>query len=492
MEGYLVDTTKGFGERCKRLAIFTPLFALKGKRKISALPFEIDWFNLGLLTLLFFFESKLHRQGKKGRRELADYLYEMTQAQIGAERAKYDMIGEIIIDTFRDPMGKRHNESFYNWETGEMEEFQFSLLKTDAFDQEHNRQYFTLDEAGLELIFATKEYFSEFRISIAQLLIRKQLEKGEFASALHEIHEMRIAVQALSDHIHRLGLEVTRNIISDDTYGKYAKTIENVYERLNREDQEFRELYSFVKETRDKSQLENEHQVDETARQKIAQVSIELNEVHQLHHSLLYRVMQLKNKALEAARQALLSAGIQSFNFDQEIVSRIVSSPLPPEAVKGLVHPFTRLHQHSSWSLLSVFFEQRLQRGNQEEESVVYPEMENEENSQHIMQQSKNFSIIMESIIQVMSGRDSMELKDMIKKLPPILLKQRSFYDFWLLLHQRSPVSRGRGEGQHVLDEALALLGDDEVEVVEKTEFLQITPQYTMQNMEMTRRRKSV
>lgn len=147
---------KGFGERCKRLAIFTPLFILKAKskRKTSALPFEIDWFNLGLLTLLFFFESKLHRQGKKGRQELANYLYDVTGTQIGAEREKYDLIGETIIDTFRDPMGKRHQETFFNWETGEMEEFQFSLLKTDAFDQENNRQYFTLDEAGLALSWA--------------------------------------------------------------------------------------------------------------------------------------------------------------------------------------------------------------------------------------------------------------------------------------------------------------------------------------------------
>jgi hypothetical protein len=489
MEEYLKEATKGFGERSKRLAIFTPLFSLKGKRKSSALPFEIDWFNLGLLTLLFFFESKLHRQGKKGRQELADYLYEVTQDYTGAQREHYDLITETIMDTFRDPMGKRHNEAFFNWETGVQEVVQFSLLKTDAFDQENNRQYFTLDEAGLELIFATKEYFSEFRISIAQLLIRKQLEKGEFASALHEIHEMRIAVQALREHIQRLGIEVTRNIISDDTYEKYAKTIENVYERLTREDEEFRELYSFVKETTERIQFESQEQVDEDARLNIAQVSIELGEVHQLHHGLLYNVMQLKNKALEAARQALFSAGIQSFNFDQEIVSRIVSSPLPEEAVKGLVHPFTRLHQQTTWSLLALLFPQRLQRGDQEEETAAYPEIEEDENRQHTLQQEENFSRIMAEILKVMTEKRSIELKELVKLLPAPLLQHRSFYDFWLLLHQRSPVLRGVGEGKHVLDKALALVGDDTLEVTERPELLPITEQYTLQNMCFTRRR---
>lgn len=491
MEGYLTDTTKGFGERCKRLAIFTPLFSLKGKRKSSsALPFEIDWFNLGVLTLLFFFESKLHRQGKKGRQELADYLYEVTGEQIGAEREKYNLIADSIIDTFRDSMGRRHTESFLNWETGEREEFQFSILKTDAFDQENNRQYFTLDEDGLELIFATKEYFSEFRISIAQLLIRKQLEKGEFASALHEIHEMRIAVQTLRDHIQRLGLEVTRNIISDDTFSKYVKTIEGVYERLTREDEEFRELYAFVKETKGKMQFENQVQADEDARLQIAQVAIELGEVHQMHQNLLHGAMQLKNKALEAARQALFSVGIQRFNFDQEIVSRIVSSPLPPEAVTGLVHPFTRLHQETSWSLFALFFEQRLQRAGKDEESVAYPEVAEEKKYEHAMEQEENFRVIMEHVLKIVGEKEGVELKELVPSLPAHMVAHRSFYDFWLLLHQRSPIRQGMGEGRHVLDKALALLGDEEVEVRECTDILQITEQYAIQNMYFIRRGK--
>jgi len=39
-------------------------------------------------------------------------------------------------------------------------------------------KYYTLDEDGLELIFATKEFYTEFSLSISQLILRKQLEKG--------------------------------------------------------------------------------------------------------------------------------------------------------------------------------------------------------------------------------------------------------------------------------------------------------------------------
>jgi len=444
---------------------------------------------LGLLTLLFFFECKLHRQGKKGGLELADYLYELTHEQLGVEQEKYTAIADMIIDTFRDAMGRRHTEEFYNWETGTIDSFQFSILKTDTFDQEQNRQYFTLDEEGLELVFATKEYFSEFRISISQLLIRKQLEKGEFTSALHEIHEMRIAVQSLRDHIKRLGLEVTRNIISSDTYEKYEKTINHTHERLQREDEEFRELYTFIRDTKAKMQVESYQDVDEEARVKIAQVANELSDVHQLHHSLLYDVISLKNKALEAACQALFSVGIQGFNFDNEIVSRIVSSPLPVQAVGALMHPFTKLHQHKGWSPLALFFPQRLQRNGKEvDNSEAYPEYDELGVSEDSLVQEQNFYKIMEHVLLAMGKKQSIELKEVVEKIPEELLGQRSFYDFWLLLHQRSPLTKGKGDARHVLDKALALLGNASIEVIEGNGILRISEQYNIQNMHFIKR----
>ncbi|SMC33455.1 hypothetical protein [Sporomusa malonica] len=488
MEEYLKDTVKGFGERSKRLAIFGPLFQLKSKRKTTAIPFELDWFNLGLLSLLYFFECKLHRQGKKGLQELADFLYELTGNTTGAGKEHYSLIAQTIVETFRDPSGRRHTESIFNWETGEEETYQFTILKTDSFDQETNRQYFTLDEAGLDLIFATKEYFSEFRISIAQLLIRKQLEKGEFASALHEIHEMRIAVQTLRDNIQRLGLEIARNIISEEVHAKYTRTVKAIYERLEREDEEFSELYEFVRETNQKAQIGSRHDADEEARIKIAQVDRELREVHHLHQSLLHDTLVLKNKALEAARQALFSAGVKGFNFDQEIVARVVSSPLPVEAVKALVHPFASLHREAVWPLLAIFFPQRLQKQEQEEVSFAYPEWDTQRQLQLSIQE-ENFRIIMELVLQVMSGQDSVELKAILPVMPAEILAHRSFCDFWLLLHQRSPVRSLKGEERHVLDKALALLDGDIVEVTETSEILSVGERYALQNMQLRRRR---
>ena len=64
---------------------------------------------------------------------------------------------------------------------------EYSILKANNFDVETNTQYYTLDEDGLELVFATKEFYSEFQLSINQLVLRKQLEKGEFKGAYDKL-----------------------------------------------------------------------------------------------------------------------------------------------------------------------------------------------------------------------------------------------------------------------------------------------------------------
>jgi hypothetical protein len=492
MEGFLNDAIKGYSDRMKRLAIFGPLFQLKQKRNLSGQEQNTNWFGLGLLTLLFFFENMLHRRNKNGVEELANFLYMTNRNHRKIAEDEFYKIAEILIENFRDPGGKKQEETYYDWETGAENTFRFSVLKTSGYDKENHRQYYMLDEAGLELVFATKEYFTEFRISINQLLIRKQLEKGEFASALHEVNEMRIAVETIRDNIKRLSQEVSRNIISDDTYRKYANTVRETHERLEREDEEFRELYEFVNKTKLKISIELKTEKDEKAYTQIVQIVRELGEVHHTHQQLLLDALNLKNRALESAKQALYSAGLQSFNFDQEIVSRVISSPLPPLALDGLIRPFTGVHMEISWSLLSIMAKQRLHKVEQEWESRTYPEVDEEAIRIGAANQQENFTQIMKLILDLMGSSSTIRLSDIIEFVPDKLLHNRSFYDFWLVLHQRSPVMASKSQSDdpllHVLDGALTLIEDDVIVVTETDGILNITDRYVISNMVLERK----
>jgi hypothetical protein len=223
------NITENYRDRMERLALFDSLYALERKTGKDNNGKPIDYFGFGLLTLLFFFENMLIRNKKAGVSELAEFLSELTQGELDLNFEDHLKLSREIIQVFRPPSGKRNSREFYNWETGKQEIIQYSILKASYFDAKTNSQYYELDEQGLELIFATKEYFSEFQLSINQLILRKQLEKGEFVGALRQIDEMRMDVRNLQDKIYRIKHEIQRNIISDETYRRYESIVDDIH-----------------------------------------------------------------------------------------------------------------------------------------------------------------------------------------------------------------------------------------------------------------------
>lgn len=118
---------------------------------------------LGLLTLLYFFEMKLMRETKIGIDRAANYLRPLIQTRYNVSDERVSELVFLVKNTFRPTKGYYKTYSFLNWETNLTEEISFSFLKTDFFDAKENRQYYQLDDDGLELIFATKEYL---RVSV--------------------------------------------------------------------------------------------------------------------------------------------------------------------------------------------------------------------------------------------------------------------------------------------------------------------------------------
>src|SRR5699024_3054344 len=143
-----------------------------------------------------------------------------------------EKIARTIIQTFRPSSGVRRHYVFYNWETHTDEKIEYSILKNNDFDLTTNTQYYTLDEDGLELIFSTKEFYSEYQISINQLLLRQQIMKGEFHGALRQIREMEIDVDTLKERMEKVKLEILRSIVSEETFERYKKLLEDTYIRL--------------------------------------------------------------------------------------------------------------------------------------------------------------------------------------------------------------------------------------------------------------------
>lgn len=354
------ELTTGYGERFTRIALFEPFQDLKRKTMRDEKDKKIDVAGMGLLCLLYFFEQKLIRNTKAGVRELAAFLEMKTGAVYLLSPSKWESLSRDVLQVFRPSTGRRYSITYMDWGSGQEEIVSFSFFKANTFDVKTNTQYYTLDDDGLELVFATKEFYSEFQLSINQLLLRKQLEKGEFKGALRQINEMRIDVESLEERILHLTHELKRNITSEETFQRYSRLIGDILLRLSLEHEEFEALQEFVNETKERLYYKDHTEKEKEAYALILQISTRLEEVHHQHADLLHACTELRTNALQAAQEALYFVGIDSFNFDQDITSSIISTPLALESMKGLVSPFLSLEQAKLWSPLTLFANQQV------------------------------------------------------------------------------------------------------------------------------------
>lgn len=478
-----------FGERMKRLAIYDPLYRLERKKGKDARGKEIPYYELGMLTLLFFFENMIMRQKNSGINELTKFLEAICYPKIDLDEAGFYSVAREILEVYRPSNGRRNQKTFYNWETGQEETVYYSILKASRSDLKANAQYYTLDEQGLELIFSSKEYFSEFQISISQLLLRKQLEKGEFIGALRQVDEMDLSAEALTERLNKIKNEVSRSIISEETYARYKRLTEDIHLRLLRENEEFDELQEFVRLTKDSLKYKLDNEKDKKAYELILKIDHRLEEVHHEHSKLLEQSIVLRTHALEAAQQSLYYIGIDSFNFQQEIVEPFVGKPMPLHTSETFMAPFLPLECAKVWNPMSVFTKQRIERIGESMKSHVFIESISEQKLYEKKSQlALYFKFVMETILPFFEGRSYIILEEIFNRIQetnPTLLEERLFYDVWMILHQKSPIAFEKLEEENVLIGVKEALGGvtNHLKVIEYEGTIQKVPRFEIKNM---------
>ncbi|MGN7479554.1 replicative DNA helicase [Solibacillus silvestris] len=493
------EILQGYGDRYEKVLLFEPLNKLSAMQKKDAKNHPIDMRGLGLLTLLYFFEQKIMRNIKVGRKQLSEFLYGATHAYIDLSLEQFHSLASTLIEAFRPGSGKVKTAEFFNWQTGQLQTVSYQYLKASTFNVATNEQFYVLDDAGLELVFATKEFYSEFQLSISQLVLRKQLEKGEFKSALRQINEMRVAVESIEEQLSRIQQEIRRNIVSNGVFLRYERIIEDISFRLKYENEEFDELAQFINEAKERLYHKDTIKKEKDAYNFVLTISFELEKVHAAHTKLLQKSIELQTTALQSAKEALYYIGIESFNFDQDVTARIVSSPLPAHSVKAFVVPFLHVHEEKQWSLLSIFDKQNVYEERLEPEIPALLEIDEEADKVKNEQMVQFYSVVLQLLLQSLQHKNEITLAEWIEEIQQDekaapLLQSRYVYDFFMLIHQRSPI-----EVQEKVDEEAYLwstlhriLEGTSLVVQELPQILQVVDRFAIQNMRITKRSEDI
>lgn len=477
----------GYAERVRRIYLFDVLHTLEAKRnEKDQNGRELDYFSIGMMVLLFFFEKKLMRQTKVSAYDAAYFLERFYERTYHFSFEQYEKMAHAVIEVLRPSNGTRPGRAFYNNETGKHEKVEYTYLKGSGYDKLTNRQYYTLEENGLELVFSTREFFTEFQLSISQLMLRKQLEKGEFHAALRQITEMSIDVEALKNRMLALKNKLRSNILSDETFKHYQDVIEDIHRRMQYESEEFQELEQFVSETRERLASRKHDEKTEQAHRLIVQVARNLAATHEEHTQLFKEGIELKRIALEVAGESLYSAAVASFQFNRDVVTHIVTTPVQVPYVRHMLTPFLGIEQQKNWPLFALLAPQRIEKAEDAPKLDAFEEPDEDEGEQRAYM-ARQYEHMMRALLgELGSGETTVQkFVEAVRHSSQLeWLQQPAFYQFLLLLHQRSPLySQKQDDTFYILDRALALLGEKRLRVEERSDMVYGTERFHMQNM---------
>jgi hypothetical protein len=159
--------------------------------------------------------------------------------------------------------------------------------------------------------------------------------------------------------------------------------------------------------------------------------------------------------------------------------------------MKGILAPFLKVESKKSWSLLSIFGVQSWTDEEQNAELARYEEVVAEEKREQYAKQIRRlYQSFMKEMLAFAENRLSWTLAEWVEHLQTyktLSLDERYLYDFLLLCHQRSPLSKGAETedelSMHLLADATTLLEKRQLVIEEHHDTIQVTPRFTIQNL---------
>ena len=130
--------------------------------------------------------------------------------------------------------GRPHAFTYPDFETGTEKVHKFHLVELEDYDIKDRSVRLRLSTAGVEMLFKTKEMYNELQVSITQLYLRQQIQKGVFDGALRSVEELALAVKNEKQKIFLLQENIIRDVLQVAREKELEKQMERINEQLSR------------------------------------------------------------------------------------------------------------------------------------------------------------------------------------------------------------------------------------------------------------------
>lgn len=439
------EELRGFAERIHNVALFQPLFDLQRSRKYP----EYDSLAVGFGILLFTLENMLIGREHCDHQEIAAYVRQMMAESylVNLSENESTEMAYYFLDALRNN-GRPFDFEFKDLETDGDVRCKFALIEVANYEI-HGKMRFKLTDAGLDLLFKTKEIYKELRISISQLYLRQQIEKGVFHEALRTIDDLYVQVQDVHGKIEKIRKLVLRNV-SDVSVANYIALMEEVTEQLRREKEVFSSLQTLLRETVDTYRFRELNVKERESFDQLIRVSTRLDLVVNEHNRLFTSKLSLGSLLEEAMLDSLANTFRVKVNFEHEFVDQVINNNTPLDSLRQVLNPLFKFKRNTFFNILRVLEAQSVK--NEETEQQEEFRGPSEEDLARALERERLLKKQRDSrtlnylgiILGAFKAQSEQTLQEILATLPVEnyvqVISEVEFYAFLVQLHQMGEI----------------------------------------------------
>ncbi|MDA8212461.1 MAG: hypothetical protein M0021_11380 [Clostridia bacterium] len=448
---WLEDMLSGFGERMNNIAVFSPIIELSQKTK-----YRYNLPTMGIAVMLYILENMLRGEKNCTYEAIAFFLQHIVQRQYNEQLSSEEAVemANFIVREGLMNNGRPHAFTYPDLEKKTEKTHKFYLVELEEYDIKDRSVRLKLSTAGLEMLFKTKEMYNELQVSITQLYLRQQLQKGVFDGALRSVEELALTVKNEKEKIRRLQENIIRDVLQVAREQELEKQLQRINEQLEREKKVFNELQELIDYTMGEYHSGKFTEKEELAVEKIMKIRRKLMDVIHLHESLFTDKIRVQNLMNHSIESMILTAFNTKVNFETEFLFPVVQRNVSIELLKQLLDPVLPVRKPLSFNPGRIFEEQRLKGQDEEPDEQELPEMaeelqRQEEEKERELQAAKEKKIEQYLLLLLMPliKQEEVAVSTVLRGLQenePIeyeaLINHLDFYSFIVQLHQMGQI----------------------------------------------------
>lgn len=318
---------------------------------------------------------------------LQEVIYHSYSRHITQDEAKE--MAFYIRDAIAGSGGEVFPYPYKDLETGMDATVPVKLIDTSYYEIKKTAKY-KLTDQGMELLFKTREIYSEFRINVTQLYLKQQIEKGVFTGALQTVNELNLQVRQLRERLEALILNIRQNVLGVD-FEDLKRLFARIQEQFKVERKEFANIKRILNEQRgniEKISYEDLSEKELKDLSNISNLSERLNITTTEHDRLFKEKLDIIGEYLRML-EFRLRQGISEFiDFEKSIFDVIMSKNLKVDVLHSILSPIiTNMGKYKQFNIMKAVDQQIVRIEGEEEQVYIDIEEEIEQKEKEIKEQ---------------------------------------------------------------------------------------------------------